>query len=186
MYAEICLQVIFVMNKKFMNYIIREMKNSEYRLLDDFLYQAIYQPDKTNLAPKSIINNPELQVYIKDFGSRKDDYCFCAEVDNKVVGAVWVRNINGYGSVDDNTVEFAVSVLDDYQKIGIGKALMNRMIEHLKRLNYSKASLAVQKENYAVKVYLNVGFEIADENEQEYIMVHRLGNENDKLNTTIC
>ena len=139
---------------------------------------AIYQPDKTNLAPRSIIEKPELQVYIKDFGTKKDDYCFCAEVDGKIVGAVWVRNINGYGSVDNNTVEFAISVFDEYQ-MGIGTALMNKMLEHLNKLNYSKASLAVQKENYAVRMYQKVGFEIVDENEQEYIMIQRLGNEND-------
>lgn len=162
-----------------MEYIIRQMKVSEYPLLDDFLYQAIYQPDKTNLAPKSIINNSELQVYIKGFGTQKDDHCFCAEVDNKVVGAVWVRNINGYGSIDDVTVEFAISVFDEYQKMGIGTALMNRMLEHLKELNYPKASLAVQKGNYAVRMYQKVGFEIACENEQEYIMIHRLSYEND-------
>lgn len=163
-----------------MNLTIRKMHSNEYLLLDDFLYQAIYQPDKTNLAPKSIINNSELQVYIKGFGTQKDDYCFCAEVDNRVVGAVWVRNINGYGSIDEDTVEFAISVFDKFQKMGIGTALMNRMLEHLKELNYQKASLAVQKENYAVRMYLNVGFEIACETEQEYIMIHRLGNENDK------
>lgn len=143
------------------------------------MYQAIYQPDKTNLAPKSIINNSELQVYIKGFGTQKDDHCFCAEVDNKVVGAVWVHNINGYGSIDDVTVEFAISVFDEYQKMGIGTALMNRMLEHLKELNYPKASLAVQKGNYAVRMYRKVGFEIVDENEQEYIMIHRLSYEND-------
>lgn len=163
-----------------MNLTIRKMQPNEYHLLDDFLYQAIYQPDKANLAPKSIINKPELQVYIKDFGTKKDDYCFCAEVDNTVVGAVWVRNINGYGNVDDNTVEFAISVFDEYQKMGIGTALMKKMIEHLTELNYPKASLAVQKKNYAVRMYQKVGFEIACENEQEYIMIHRLGNENDK------
>lgn len=162
-----------------MNCIIREMHPNENPLLEDFLYQAIYQPDKTNLAPRSIIEKPELQVYIKDFGTKKDDYCFCAEADGKIVGAVWVRNINGYGSVDNNTVEFAISVFDEYQKMGIGTALMNKMLEHLNKLNYSKASLAVQKENYAVRMYQKVGFEIVDENEQEYIMIHRLGNEND-------
>lgn len=162
-----------------MDYTIREMRIDEYPLLDDFLYQAIYQPDKTNLAPKSIINNSELQVYIKGFGTQKDDHCFCAEVDNKVVGAVWVRNINGYGSIDDVTVEFAISVFDEYQKMGIGTALVNRMLEHLKELNYPKASLAVQKGNYAVRMYQKVGFEIACENEQEYIMIHRLSYEND-------
>lgn len=162
-----------------MDYTIREMRIDEYPLLDDFLYQAIYQPDKTNLAPKSIINNSELQVYIKGFGTQKDDHCFCAEVDNKVVGAVWVRNINGYGSIDDVTVEFAISVFDEYQKMGIGTALVNRMLEHLKELNYPKASLAVHKGNYAVRMYQKVGFEIACENEQEYIMIHRLSYEND-------
>ena len=111
-----------------MNYIIREMHPNENPLLEDFLYQAIYQPDKTNLAPRSIIEKPELQVYIKDFGTKKDDYCFCAEADGKIVGAVWVRNINGYGSVDNNTVEFAISVFDEYQKMGIGTALMNTRI----------------------------------------------------------
>lgn len=162
-----------------MDYTIREMRTDEYPLLDDFLYQAIYQPDTTDLAPKSIINKPELQVYIKDFGKQKDDYCFCAEVNNRIIGAVWVHNINGYGSIYDVTVEFAISVFDEYQKMGIGTALMNRMLEHLKELNYPKASLAVQKENYAVRMYQKVGFEIACENEQEYIMIHRLGNEND-------
>ena len=111
-----------------MDYTIREMRTDEYPLLGDFLYQAIYQPDTTNLAPKSIINNPELQVYIQDFGRQKDDYCFCAEVNNRIIGAVWVRNINGYGSIDDVTVEFAISVFDEYQKMGIGTALMNRML----------------------------------------------------------
>ena len=53
---------------------------------------------------------------------------------------------------------------------------MKKMLEHLKELNYPKASLAVQKGNYAVRMYLNVGFEIACETEQEYIMIHRLGN----------
>lgn len=163
-----------------MDYTIREMRTEEYPLLDDFLYQAIYQPDTTNLAPKSIINKPELQVYIKDFGKQENDYCFCAEVDNKVVGAVWVRNINGYGSIDEDTVEFAISVFDKYQKMGIGTALMNRMLEYLKELNYPKASLAVQKENYAIRMYKKVGFEIVGENDLEYIMIHRLGYENDK------
>ena len=162
-----------------MDYTIREMRTDEYPLLDDFLYQAIYQPDTTDLAPKSIINKPELQVYIKDFGKQKDDYCFCVEVDNKVVGAVWVRNINGYGSVDNVTVEFAISVFDKYQKMGIGTTLMNKMLEHLKELHYPKASLAVQKVNYAVRMYQKVGFGIVCENEQEYIMIYRLGYEND-------
>lgn len=49
---------------------------------------------------------------------------------------------------------------------------MKRMLEELKERGYQKTSLAVQKANYAVKMYKNVGFEIIDENEEEYIMMY--------------
>ena len=157
-----------------MEYIIRAMKPYEYDYLRDFLYEAIFQPDKSNLVPKSIIDKPELRVYIEDFGSAKDDYCLCAESEGKIVGAVWVRNINGYGSIDKNTVEFAISLYPDFRGYGIGTNMMRRMLQYLIHEGYRKASLAVQKNNYASKMYLNVGFEIVDENDEEYIMIHHL------------
>lgn len=46
--------------------------------------------------------------------------------------------------------------------------------EEVKFCEYKKASLAVQKKNYAVKMYKSVGFEIVDENNEEYIMVCKL------------
>ena len=49
--------------------------------------------------------------------------------------------------------------------------MMKQMLTELKIRGYQKTSLAVQKANYAVKMYKNVGFEIVDENEEEYIMV---------------
>lgn len=35
--------------------------------------------------PKEIINQPELQVYVEDFGNRTGDICFVAEADKSVV-----------------------------------------------------------------------------------------------------
>ena len=40
----------------------------------------------------------------------------------------------------------------------------------LKEAGYQKASLSVQKENYAVKMYRNLGFTIIGENDEEYLM----------------
>ena len=157
-----------------MEYVIREMQPYEYPRLADFLYEAIFQYDENNLAPKTIIQKPELQIYIKDFGEGADDYCLCAEVAGEIVGAVWVRNIKGYGSVDDATPEFSISLYKDFRGYGIGTKMLQKMLEYLKRKGYSKASLAVQKSNYAVKMYLKAGFQIIDENEEEYIMIHSL------------
>jgi len=157
-----------------MEYNIREMKASEYPLLEEFLYEAIFQRDEMNLLPKSVIEKPELKVYIQNFGNEKDDYCFCAEVQGEIVGAVWVRNIRAYGSIDNVTPEFAISLYKIFRGYGIGTQMMKKMIEHLKLRGYTKTSLAVQKDNYAVKMYLFVGFKIVNENEEEYIMVRDL------------
>lgn len=154
-----------------MDYIIREIIKEEYSLLENFLYEAIYVPEGMLAPPKSIVGQLELQVYLTDFGKKKDDIGLVAEVDMKVVGAVWVRIMNDYGHVDDATPSFAISLFKEYRGLGIGTALMKEMLYLLKRRGYKHASLAVQKANYAVKLYKKVGFEIVDENEEEYIMV---------------
>ena len=156
-------------------FIIREMRREEYPLLEEFLYQAIFQKDPENLIPREEIEKPTLRVYIDDFGEKPDDYCLCAEEDGVVVGAVWVRIIPGFGSVDDRTPEFAISLLPEARGKGIGTELMRAMIRHLKVRGYEKTSLAVQKANYAVRMYKKVGFEIIGENEEEYIMIYERG-----------
>ena len=157
-----------------MEYIIREIEKTEYPILDDFLYEAIFIPDGAQPPERNIINLPELQVYVVDFGKQKDDICFVAEVNNKVIGAVWVRVMNDYGHIEDGVPSFAISLYKEYRGYGIGTALMKRMLCELQQRGYEKTSLSVQKANYAVQMYLNVGFDIIDENEEEYIMICRL------------
>ena len=156
-----------------MDYRIREIRENEYCILSEFLYEAIFIPEGTEKPPKSIIEQPELQVYIADFG-KSDDWCLVAEVKEKIVGAVWVRIMDDYGHIDDETPSFAISLYEEYRNMGIGTALMRDMLEFLKNKGYRRTSLSVQKVNYAVRMYQKVGFEVIDENEEEYIMVCRL------------
>ena len=51
---------------------------------------------------------------------------------------------------------------------------MKEMLSLLKVQGFKKASLAVQKMNYAVCMYEKVGFQTVYENEEEYIMVCEL------------
>lgn len=157
-----------------MNYIIRNIRGNEIDLLKDFLYEAIYIPEGVEPPNKEIVEKPELRVYTDGFGSNKGDYCLVAETDYKVVGAAWTRIMNDYGHVDDNTPSFAISLYKEYRGQGIGTQLMTKMLDILKENGYKRASLAVQKANYAVKMYEKVGFKIIDENDEEYIMVCEL------------
>ena len=90
------------------------------------------------------------------------------------MGAVWVRIMNDYGHIDDETPSFAISLYQEYRHFGIGTAMMKEMLHLLKKEGYQQTSLAVQKENYAVRMYQTVGFEIVDENSEEYIMLCKL------------
>lgn len=155
------------------NYKIREIKKSEYYLLNDFLYEAIFIPNGVKTPPKEIINHPDLQIYVSDFG-KQDDNCLVAECDGKVIGAVWARIINDYGHIDDKTPSLAISLYKDFRGLGIGTALMKEMIELLKSKGYAKVSLSVQKANYAYKLYKKVGFEVVRENGEDYVMVKKL------------
>ena len=111
---------------------------------------------------------------ITDFGKKKDDIGLVAEVDKKVVGAVWVRIMDDYGHIDNDTPSFAISLYKDYRGFGIGTDLMKEMLRILKNRGYKQASLAVQKANYAVRMYQKTGFEIVDENKEEYLMLCHL------------
>ena len=157
-----------------MNYEIRKIRESEYCVLDDFIYEAIFIPEGVEPPPKSIINQPDLQVDIRDFGTKKDDICFVAEAEGRIVGAVWVRDMPDYGHIADGGPSFAISLYKEYRNFGIGTRLMTTMLDELRQRGYEKASLAVQKANYAVRMYKKVGFETVDENEEEYIMVCNL------------
>ncbi len=154
-----------------MDYIIREMKKEEYVLLSDFLYEAIYIPDGVKPPPRAVINLPELQEYIVDFGTRKHDRALVAEMQGQIVGTIWVRIMNDYGHLDEDTPSLAMSVYQDYRGLGIGTALLKELLLVLKSQGYPKVSLSVQKANYAVKMYQTAGFYVVSENAEEYIMV---------------
>ena len=151
--------------------LLRTLRKEETELLKDFLYEAIFVPEGVEPPDRSIIEQPELSIYYDDFGSGNADNCIVAEDNGKVIGAVWTRIMNDYGHVDDETPSFAISLYKEYRGRGIGTELMKKMLLQLKEQGYKKASLAVQKANYAVKMYKKVGFKIIDENSEEYIMV---------------
>ncbi|MFG6346989.1 MAG: GNAT family N-acetyltransferase [Lachnospiraceae bacterium] len=157
-----------------MDYTIREIQKQEYPLLDNFLYEAIFIPEGVEPPPKNIITSPELQVYVEHFGESRDDWGLMAEADGKIVGAVWVRIMDDYGHIDNETPSLAISLYKEYRGLGIGTAMMKEILTLLKSHGYSRVSLSVQKANYAVKLYLKIGFEIVGENEEEYIMVYHI------------
>lgn len=104
---------------------------------------------------RDIIEMPELKLYIEEFGTRRGDNCLVADFGGKAAGAVWARIMDDYGHVDDETPSIAISLYREYRGRGIGSRMMREMLEQLKAQGYKRASLSVQKANYAVRMYKN-------------------------------
>ena len=132
-----------------MDYRIREMRRQEYGLL-------------------------ELRVYVEGFGDKEGDAGLVAEMEGKVIGAVWARIMDDYGHLDDETPSLAISLYKEYRGHGIGTALMEGILVLLKERGFARVSLSVQKDNYAVKMYRRVGFQVVRESEEELVMGREL------------
>ena len=156
---------------------LRNLREDETELLKDFLYEAIFIPEGIKPPNREIIEQPELKIYYEDFGTGRADHCIVADDNGKVVGAVWTRIMDDYGHVDDETPSLAISLYKEYRGQGLGTQMMNRMLNLLEEKGYEKASLAVQKANYAVRMYENVGFITVNENEEEFFSILKSGYE---------
>lgn len=151
--------------------LIRPMKQKEYPLLEEFLYQAIFVPEGVEKPDRSIVLDPSLRHYYQDFGQKKGDVALVAEVDNQVVGVTWVRHIKDYGYVDDQTPSLSISLLPDYRGQGIGSQLLGALLTDLKARKVGQVSLSVSKNNPAYRLYQKHGFETLRENQEDFVMV---------------
>jgi ribosomal protein S18 acetylase RimI-like enzyme len=142
---------------------IREMKKSDYPLLEDFIYTAIYVPPGEEIPPREVIFDPEIYIYVDGFGSKPGDCGVVAEHDGRIVGAAWTRIIPSYGHLDYDTPELAISVLPEYRGQNIGTKLMEWLFALLSERGYKRTSLSVQKNNPAVRFYQRLGYVITGE-----------------------
>ena len=161
-----------------MDYTVRHIKQEEWPLLEDFLFEAIYVPEGfEGEVPRSVIyDDPKCRAAFEGFGSCPDDRALVAEVDGKVVGACWVRTTEEYGHIDDDTPSFSIALYEPYRGRGIGGAMMRRMLSELSEAGYARASLSVQKENPALHLYERLGFQIIGDgaDSTEWLMVCEL------------
>jgi len=126
-----------------MDYAVRHIRHDEWPLLEGFLYEAIYVPEGfEGEIPRSVVyDDPKCRAAFEGFGSLPDDRAVVAVVNDKVVGACWVRTTDEYGHVDDATPSFSISLFEPYRSQGIGTAMMRSMLDELRGAGYARAKL---------------------------------------------
>ena len=147
-------------------------------MLEDFLYEAIYVPEGyVGEIPRTVIyDDPKCRAAYVGFGTRPDDRAVVAMANGEVVGACWVRTTEEYGHIDDQTPSFSISLYKQFRGLGLGTAMMAALLDELCNAGYERASLSVQKENPALRLYERMGFRIVGDgaDETEWLMVCRM------------
>ena len=158
--------------------IIRMIHEEEYPLMETFLYEALHVPPQHERFVFETIFQPEIYMYIENFG-KEDDLCFVAELDSTVVGMAFSRilcqnELKGYGNIDEFTPELAISVLPDFRNKGIGTKLLNVLHNALCERGYFGISLSVQKTNHAYSLYERLGYKVIKESQTDFVMLKTL------------
>jgi ribosomal protein S18 acetylase RimI-like enzyme len=145
----------------------------EQKILQSFLYLAIFVPNGELPPPRCIIEKPDLARYYLNWGNRDDRACFAVDED-QVLGVIWSRcfpeDDPGYGSICPDIPELSIAVLPEVRGMGIGTQLLSQFLGQLPA-HYEAVSLSVHAANPAINLYQRFGFKVFQTYGQSIIMM---------------
>lgn len=146
-----------------MDWALREAGPSDIGFLREMLYKALYVHEGEDPFPESILDEPQLGHYFKDFGAAGGDLGVVAFDGEVPVGACWVRafprDAPGYGWVDDDVPELTVALTEPAKERGLGTTLIEMVLDHAAAQGVLRVSLSVDPRSPALRLYERLGFE---------------------------
>ena len=154
---------------------IRPLVHADQHLLWEAVYHAIYVPEGESSPPRSIVDDPAVARYVRNWG-RPGDLGFVAQIApaGKPLGACWVRlwsdDERGYGYIDNETPELSLAVWPGHRGRGTGTRLLTNTLRRVAQ-EYSAVSLSVTASNPAVRLYERSGFRRVTEQGSAIVML---------------
>jgi len=104
---------------------------------------------------------PEIYKILSDWG-RAGDKLIIAENEQENIGAAWYRlwkeENQSYGFVDAKTPELGTGIRAKYRSKGIGRKLLQKLIDTARSEGFKALSLSVDLGNFARYLYESEGF----------------------------
>ena len=166
-------------NKEYVNILLRDAQHSDIPFLRRMLYEAVFWRAAVNKPSfEEGLAYPDVSNALADWGKRDGDTAVVATINSIPVGAAWYRYwtdsnfTNGY--LDENTPVLAIGVYSDYRHQGIGKKMIDWLIDYASKHAIQKISLSVSKDNYAINLYKQQGFLEHIDKGDAFIMVRKI------------
>ena len=122
---------------------------------------ADWQQDVEPRAVVDVLAAPDLAHYVPDLRAR-DRGLVMQDEERDDVGAAWYRFFDagdpGYGFVAPDVPEVTIGVLAASRGRGLGSRLLSELIVLARSEGLPALSLSVEPENFAARLYRNLGF----------------------------
>ncbi|MCP4421585.1 MAG: GNAT family N-acetyltransferase [Chloroflexi bacterium] len=142
---------------------LRASQHSDMSFMKEMLYEAVFwRPNPNKPSFEEGLAAPGVSNALVDWGKRDGDIAVIALVDSIPAGAAWYRFytddnfIRGY--VEEAIPTLVIAVHRGYRHQGIGRKMIEWLIDHASMHNIQKISLMVSKDNPAINLYGKCGF----------------------------
>ena len=143
------------------------------------LYEAVFwRPAANKPTFEEGLAYPEVSRALADWGEREDDTAVIATIDAVPAGAAWYRFytgdnfINGY--IDETTPVLVIAVHRDHRRRGIASRMIQWLIDCASHTGVKRLSLSVSKDNHALNLYRQQGFEQYADKGDAFLMVREI------------
>ena len=154
--------------------IIRKGHHGDLPVLRNMLYEAVYWRGIERPELEKGLARPEISKLLADWG-RVGDVAVIAQEHCTPLGAAWYRfwddENHSYGYVANDVPELAIGVLEQARGRGIGRLLIERLLNEARRSGITRVSLSVERDNPALLLYEVIGFQVVGFVGNAYTMV---------------
>jgi ribosomal protein S18 acetylase RimI-like enzyme len=141
---------------------------------------AVWRPDKPTPTALQVMADPRYALYLTGW-PRRGDYGLVAEQEEPV-GAAWYRTYteanHGHGFIAEDVPELSIAVIGSRRHEGIGRRLLNDLIEASGAQGCRALSLSVAENNPARGLYESAGFVLVDKQGHTCVMVRHAAGSN--------
>jgi ribosomal protein S18 acetylase RimI-like enzyme len=158
---------------------IREAGPTDLAFLAEMLFEAFFwDAAEPRPAFAEFRKHPEFTKLLAGWG-RPGDRALIAEQGGTMLGAAWFRlwtpQLHSYGFVDAGTPELGLAVVPDFRARGVGRALLQALIQAARADGYAALSLSVDPANRARHLYESEGFRKVGESGTSWTLLLAVG-----------
>ncbi|MDQ1528012.1 MAG: hypothetical protein QOG18_2625 [Microbacteriaceae bacterium] len=143
---------------------LRDARPEDRPFLEQILLAAANWTGERRVTLESIRLTPELWHYL-DGWMLPSDFGVIASQEGRPVGGAWARFLPasdpGFGFVGEDIPELTIGIVDGHRGTGIGRAVLDALLESAKAMGLPGISLSVEDGNDAARrLYESLGFAV--------------------------